>query len=159
MNHLSLSLCCKPAIFKKCAIQSSKGTLCMHDIVQAESFRWSHLDLCFFRNQDTQQHFTQRRYIGFIQACLWLEGNIAAANLPTCIDFEWTKSSNSVQCWIMSNRHTQKHTHTQPFLLSICSAVLILTRYHWSLNLGSKGSTKTSLFFLRLDTCCSAHVT
>lgn len=83
----------------------------MHDIVQAESFRWSHLDLCFFRNQDTQQHFTQRRYIGFIQACLWLEGNIAAANLLTCIDFEWTKSSNSVQCWIMSNRPTQKHTN------------------------------------------------
>lgn len=78
-------------------------------------------------------------------------GNITALNVITYIDFRQIKSSTRLQHRIIFQRLTEKEkTHGLLFML---------TRYHWSLNLGSKGSSKTSLFFLCFTTCCSAQVT
>lgn len=71
-----------------------------------------------FCKQDTQQHFAQRWYIGFIQACLLTRGGkITDPNLIKCIDFGWIKSSTSVRTieWCLTDEHK---THSTAFLFN-----------------------------------------
>lgn len=90
------------------------------------------------------------------KVCLSGPRETSAPNLISLLDFEGTKGSISLQSWIMCDRRGSKGGNMK---LCVCVSVRLLTRYHWSLNLGSLGSWKTSLFFLRFDTCCSDHST
>lgn len=103
---------------------------------------------------------THKKYIDSYRFIFRPWGNITALNVITYIDFRQIKSSTRLQhriliyyLFIIFQRQTEKEKEKTHGLL------FILTRYHWSLNLGSKGSSKTSLFFLCFTTCCSAQVT